>query len=104
MVVMLDPNDDRIAILAAEVTGLSGRVDVLEVKVDGLGTKMDERFEQVDKRFERVEGELREHRRETKAGFEGIAGDMKTDLRQTQYWIAGATLSIIATMIGAAHI
>jgi hypothetical protein len=122
MVVMLDPDDDKIAALATgvaslavDVTGLDTRVGALEVKVDGLGAKMDECFEQVDKRFERVEGELREQRwemkagfvkveGEMKAGFEKITGEMKADLRQTLFWIAGTAVLIICALIGVSQL
>ncbi len=115
MPVMLERwDDDRMDALAGSVTDLGRRADVLDVKVDRLSEQVDQRFEQVDQRFEQVDqrfeqvdkrfeqvdkrfeqfdGDLRELRRETKAGFERM-----------QWTLLGIAGAIIAALIGAPHL
>jgi hypothetical protein len=97
MAVMIEPRKED---ETDPVADLGNRVSVLEVKLDGLSTKVDEGFEQVDKRFERVEGELREQRKEMKAGFDRLDDRFV----RMQWYLMGAAITLIVTLIGAPHL
>ena len=94
MAVMIEPPKDD------EVDDMGVRLARVEVRVDQGFKKVDERFEQVDERFERVEGELLEQRREIKAGFEKL----DDRFQRMQWYLLGAALTIIVTLIGAPHL
>lgn len=94
MPVMLERwNDEKMDGLAGEVHSMDVRLGRVEVRVDEGFKQMDKRFEQVDKRFEKFEGELREQRREMKAGFDGM--------QRLMLW---AAVSIVIALIGAPHL
>jgi len=94
MAVMIAPRDeDRIDALATQVA-------VIAVRMDEGFKRMDQRFEQVDKRFEQVEGELREQRRDMKAGFERVDDRFERLYRV----LIGAAAAIIVAMISAPHL
>lgn len=75
------------------------RMDALAGKVDDLGGQMDQRFEEVnrrfDQRFESVENELREQRREMKAGFERIDDRFERMQRLMVQAVVGLSASFI---------
>lgn len=87
MPVMLERWNDE------KMDGLAGEVHSMDVRLGRVEVRVDEGFKQMDKRFEKFEGELREQRRETKAGFDGM--------QRLMLW---AAVSIVIALIGAPHI
>jgi hypothetical protein len=66
MPVMLESrSDDRMDALSTKVDDLSARMDAQSTKLNDLAAQM-------ERGFRRVDAELREWRRETKAGFDRV--------------------------------
>jgi tetrahydromethanopterin S-methyltransferase subunit G len=88
-------SDDRI-------DGLDRKVDEGFRHVDQRFERVDKRFEQIDQRFDRAEGEVREIRREMKAGFDRIDGRLDS-LQRTMILsnggIIAGLLGVIATQV-----
>ena len=73
MSVMLERwNDDKMDALVIRIDERFDQVDKRFEQVDERFEQVDKRFEQVDRRFERIEVELRELRKEMKAGFDRL--------------------------------
>ena len=101
MAVMIAPRDeDRIDALARQVAVIAVRMDEGFKRMDERFERMDERFKRMDERFERVDTELREQRRDMKAGFERVDDRFERLYRV----LIGSAAAIIVALIGAPHL
>ena len=93
MAVMLERwNDDKMDGLEAKVDGMDLRLTRVEVKVDGLGTQMGE-----------IRHELREERKETKAGFDRIQRTMLWAAVTIIVALLGSGSAIVTALISSSH-
>jgi|GEM_PF-6781493 len=77
-------------------------VDKRFEQIDKRFEQVDKRFELVDKRFESMEADLREHRRDTKRGFEIVADRLEKTNRMILFGaltMTGGFMAGFAAMI-----
>jgi hypothetical protein len=89
----------KIDVFDAKVGGVGAKVKTPDAKVDGLGTQVAE-----------IRHELREERKETKAGFEKLNERLES-MQRLMFWAAvtimvallGSSSAIITALINSAH-
>ena len=107
MPVMLERwNDDKMDALDSKVDGLDSKVDSLDKKVDSLDKKvgvLDAKVDGLDVQVGAIRQDLREERKETKAGFEKMQRTMLWAAVTVIVVLAGSASAIVAALINSSH-
>lgn len=99
-----DSVEARIGALAAQVEKLERRMEenfeVVGQRFEQVDKRFGQHFEQIDKRFENLEADLREHRRDTKRGFEIVADRLEKTNRMIVFGALTMTGGFMAGFAG----
>jgi|GEM_PF-1653635 len=99
MTVRQGSSDDRIDALERKVDKGFLHVEHRFESIDQRFERVDQQFEQVDKRFDKVEGDIRETRREMKAGFDRIDARLDAFQRTTILAYGGMIAGIFGVLV-----